>query len=503
MRDVESGLEISHQYQREPSIVRPGRPVLLRVDASAAFTEVEVVALPSVDAVTAGRVAAEGSVFPARRTGSAWTAVLPGMPDGTVVNYVVRAVDERGESWYGDGRHRIGEATVFTHRVTSRVPPAWARSAVVYQIMVDRFADGDGLLDPPSRPTDWAGGDLHGVHRSLGYLQDLGVTVLWLTPIFLCASYHGYDATDLFAVDDRFGGDAALALLVDDAHRRGMRVVLDLVPNHVSDRHPWFEEARAGGTTRDWFLFADDGSYDSFFGNPGMPKLQLDHPGARAAMIAAASHWLDRYGVDGYRIDHVLGPSESFFAALADEVGRRFPEAWLFGEATATAEYVRRYGGLMDGATDFGTAYALRDLIAGRISPDGFVEVEQEAAAVLPHESFTWVRFLDNHDMDRGSRLCGGDPDRLATAVDVLLRLPGVPSILYGTEQGLVQKVPVSRGGLDAARPPMRFDGPSRLIDRVPAAIRERLDASPNAGDPMVWDLAAMSWRWGNLEGRL
>jgi cyclomaltodextrinase / maltogenic alpha-amylase / neopullulanase len=501
MRDVVSGLDIGHQYQREPSIVRPGKPVLLRVDA-AGFDGAEVVAVRSTAASTAEQVVERGTVYPARRTGNAFTAVLPGMPDGTVVDYVVRAVGSDGSAWYGDGRLPLDEATVFTHRVTSRVPPRWTASAVVYQIMVDRFADDDGPVAPPPHPTAWAGGDLHGVRNALGYLEELGVTVVWLTPVFHAASYHGYDAIDLLAVDDRFGGDDALMLVVDDAHRRGIRVVLDLVPNHVSDRHPWFEEARAGGSTRGWFRFTDDGSYDTFFGNPGMPKLQLDHPDARAAMIAAACHWLDR-GVDGYRIDHVLGPSESFFAALAEEVGERFPEAWLFGEATATAEYARRYGGLMDGATDFATAYALRDLITGRITLGGFVEVEQEAAAVLPHESFTWVRFVDNHDMDRALRVCGNDPALLARAVDALLALPGVPSILYGTEQGLRQEVPTSDGGLDAARPPMRFDGPAGLIDALRAAVRRRAAASPPPDAPMVWDEERGWWRWGGLEGRL
>jgi cyclomaltodextrinase / maltogenic alpha-amylase / neopullulanase len=503
MLDVDPGLTISHQYQREPAIVRPGRPVLLRASAAEPLTDMTVTVLVSDEAVLPTAVVARGRSFPARRAGSSWCAVLPGMPEGTVVNYVVAAVDADGRAWYADGKQPLEAATVFTHRVTSRLPPRWAGGAILYQIMVDRFADGSGPVSAPPTSTDWAGGDLEGVRRSLGYLEDLGVTAIWLTPIFSCVNYHGYDATDLYSVDERFGGDGALARLVAGAHDRGIRVVLDLVPNHVSDRHPWFEDARAGGPTKDWFRFREDGSYDCFFGNPGMPKVDLDHPGAREAMIAAARHWLGEFGVDGYRIDHALGPTESFFAALSQDLNRSFPDAWLFGEVTATAEYARRYGGVLDGATDFGMAYALREVVAGHIAAEGFVEVEQEAAAVLPHEAFTWVRFLDNHDMDRGLRVWGEDTGRLIDAVSTLTGLPGVPCLLYGTEQSLTHAVATDEGGLDAARPPMRFGGPPEVFEAVRNAVRRRAGSAVDQRDQMVWDLEAMSWRWGELEGTL
>jgi cyclomaltodextrinase / maltogenic alpha-amylase / neopullulanase len=503
MLDVEEGLAIGHQYRREPSIVRPGMPVLIWVEADDSLTDVAVTTLVSGDAVAPAAIASHGRRFPARRVGGSWVAVLPGLADGSVVSYVVSAREGDGVEWYGDGKHPIGSATIFTHRVTSRIPPDWTDEVVLYQIMVDRFADGDGPVSSPETPTDWAGGDLHGVRNALGYLESLGINAVWLTPIFRCVNYHGYDAVDLLAVDERFGGDGALAGLVEAAHARGIRIVLDLVPNHVSDHHPWFVEARAGGATRDWFRFAEDGSYDCFFGNAGMPKIDLDHPDARAAMIAAAGHWLSEFGVDGYRIDHALGPSESFFAAFSGELNRSHPEAWLFGEVTASAEYVRRYGGLLDGATDFGTAYALRELLAGRIRPEGFVELEQEAAAVLPHDSFTWVRFLDNHDMDRGLRVWDGDTGRLVAGLSSVTSLPGVPCMLYGTEQALSHAVGTDEGGLDVARPPMRFDGPPEVLEAARAAIGRRRAASVSRSDRLVWDLASMSWRWGTLDGRI
>jgi glycosidase len=474
MFDVQEGLEIDHQYDRSPGVPRPLQPILLRVSAPAKYQAVAVVALPGAGAPPPDEILRRGSVYPARRTGSHWEAVLPGMADGTIVHYVVRAADANGQFAYADGRRPGHAASVFAHRVTSRRPPDWARNAVIYQIFVDRFADASGPVTMPPTMHERAGGDLHGVRAHLPYLADLGVNTLWLTPVFQATSYHGYDTEDFGRVDPRIGGDEALAAVITDAHDSGIRVLLDLVPNHVSDHHPWFVAARDGGPTRDWFTFDESGAYASFFSNPGMPKLDLDHPEARAAVIDAARYWLEEFGVDGYRIDHVLGPSESFFAAFATALNRSFPDAWLFGEATATPAFVRRYGGLMDGATDFLTAYALRDYFAGELLTAGLVEVEQEAAAVLPHDDFTWVRFFDNHDMDRGSWVWNDDGARITAAVALLTSIPGVPAILYGTEQGASQNMGARDHGLAVSRTPMRFDDRLGVLAPIRAALQQR-----------------------------
>jgi hypothetical protein len=499
MFDVQEGLEIDHQYDRSPGVPRPGTPVLLRTSVPSGYDAVAVIAMTGPGAPKPQEIELTGTVYPARRVGSHWEAVLPGMADGTIVHYLVRAVDATGTVRYADGRRPSHAATVFSHRVSGRRPPGWTNRAVMYQIFVDRFATGRGPVSMPSSLHERAGGDLHGVRRYLPYLADLGINVLWLTPVFQSTSYHGYDAEDLGRVDDRFGGDAALESVITDAASAGIRVVLDLVPNHVSDHHSWFREARRGGTTREWFTFEANGTYASFFGNPGMPKLDLDHPDARAAMIDAARYWIDEFGIAGYRIDHVLGPSESFFAALADAVYSDHPETWLFGEATATPAFVRRYGGLMDGATDFLTAYALRDYFAGELLPEGLIEVEQEAAACLPHEDFTWVRFFDNHDMDRGSFLWDEDPSRIVAAVEVLAGLPGVPTILYGTEQGSVQYRGAHDHGLAVSRTPMRFDDRLGLLAPVRAALRHR--RTSDSPVRIEWKTSPDGIRWHGPDG--
>ena len=502
--DLEQGLDIDHQYDRSVGVPRPDRPILLRVDAADRFDGVIVIGMPSRDAVAPGHIVSNGVHYPGRRVGGHWEVVLPGMDDGTIFHYIVAARDRAGSRRFADGDLDLEDATVFTHRVTTRRPPDWTRGTVVYQVFIDRFANSHGPVPVPANPNGWAGGDLNGVAAALPYLSDLGVNALWLTPVFACHSYHGYDTTDFGRVDDRFGGNAAFAALVEAADRLGIRVILDFVPNHVSDRHRWFQTAVAGGETRDWFSFADDGSYATFFGARGMPKVNLTNPDAAGAMVDAAMYWLDEFGVAGYRIDHVLGPEESFFAGLAAALNARHPEAWLFGEATASAAYCRRYGGLLDGATDFMLAYAFRDLMVGALMVDGFIEIEQEAAAVLPHEDFSWVRFFDNHDMSRARHLWDGNAEDVARAAAMLFRLPGVPSLFYGTEQGLTHAASQEFGGLAVGRIPMRFDDPVGLVTPIRDLIRARAAATiSDPPAPVHWlrDGTSATWTWNGFSG--
>ena len=312
MFDIEGGFAVSHQYDRSPAIVRPGDPVALRATTVPGYREVNAYMLDGSGPFSPGEIHALGHQVPFYRSGDGWLATLPARPDRTTVHYIVEAVHRTGERHYGDGRLPLDKARVFTHRSTSRRPPAWTKDAVVYQIFVDRFAAVDGELEAPERARDFAGGTVDGITANLDWFEDLGVNCLWLTPIFECSSYHGYDTTDFKKVDERFGGDDALHDLIDQAHARGIRILLDLVPNHISSDHPWFRSALEGGPERDWFFIEDDGFYQSFFSSKSMPKLNLDHPDARAAMIDIAEFWVREFGVDGYRIDHALGPSESF-----------------------------------------------------------------------------------------------------------------------------------------------------------------------------------------------
>lgn len=501
--DIQAGFAVSHQYDRSLAVVRPGDAVTLRTTTVPEYREVNAYVLEGAGPFTPHDVRDRGSLLPFYPSGRGWTATLPGRREGTVVNYIVEATHQSGHLHYADGRHPHEFAKVFTHRVTSRRPPSWTRDAVVYQVFVDRFANADGTLDMPENDRDFAGGDLDGVTANLDWLVDLGVDCVWLTPIFTCASYHGYDAIDLKSVDPRFGGDDGLRRLIEAAHDRGIRIVLDLVPNHISRDHPWFESALSGGPERDWFYFEADGSYQMFFWSVTMPKVNLDHPDARAAMIDAAAYWVREFGVDGYRIDHALGPSESFFAALTTELVAIDPDVWIFGEVTATPQLCRRYGGILDGVTDFPFAYALRELIAGGLDPRDFAEIERESAAAIAMEDFSWVRFVDNHDMGRAVRLWGDDDRELVRAMDILLGLPGVPSFFYGTEQALTHVRTEADAGLNVGRVPMTFDADHPMITALRGAIERRRASGAAPDTPMYWSEDSRSWAWGALSGSI
>ncbi len=504
MFDLEEGLAIDHQYDRSPAVPRPGKPVVLRVSTPPSIEEVAVIAAVHPGPLTASQVQDLGRSYPARRVAGHWEAVIPGMGGEATVHYVVRATGRDGRSWHADGKRPEASATVFTHRVTDRRPPAWTHNAVVYQIFVDRFANASGPVEPTRQPNQWAGGDVHGVTAALPYLEDLGVNTVWLTPIFSAKSYHGYDTTDLYDVDERFGGKPALEALIEAAAGRNIRVVLDFVPNHLSNLHPWFIEAQAGGPKRDWFFINADGSYAMFFSSTGMPKVNLNNPEAQQAMIDAARYWVDEFGIAGYRIDHVLGPEESFFAAMSTQLNAVDPELWLFGEATATPAFCRRYGSVLDGATDFLFAYALRDYMNGELSATTLAQVEQEAAAALPHEDFAWVRFVDNHDMSRALHHWDDDLPRLERATQALFDLPGVPSIFYGTEQGLTHEITTEVGGLEVGRVPMQFDPNGPLVAPLRQMIQQRLAKPIDPAAPVFWSLeGAASWEWSGRSASL
>jgi glycosidase len=503
MFGIEGGFAVSHQYDRTPSIIRPGDPVMLRTATVPGYAEVNAYVVDGSGPFTPGHIRTHGIVVPFYHSGDEWAATLFGKPDGTVSHYIIEATHHDGFRHFADGRLPLAKAKVFTHRTTSRRPPAWARDAVVYQIFVDRFARKDDILTMPEPDNNWAGGDLDGITAHLDWLSSLGISCVWLTPIFTCHSYHGYDTVDMMSVDERFGGEEALRRLVTAAHKKGIRILLDFVPNHISHNHPWFREALDGGATRDWFFIEDDGSYQMFFRSHTMPKLNLDHPDARAAMLDVAGYWIEEFGIDGYRIDHALGPSESFFAALSSHVESIDPNVWMFGEVTATAHLSRRYGGILDGVTDFPFAYGLRELLAGRLTPDAFAEIERESAAVLSPDEFSWVRFFDNHDMARAIHGWKGDERTLEHALDIVLSLPGVPSIFYGTEQALSHDKGEPEGGLSVGRVPMRFDPTLEILASTKRSIAKRRTSDADQGTPVYWADDGSHWSWGNLETHL
>jgi cyclomaltodextrinase / maltogenic alpha-amylase / neopullulanase len=334
---------------------------------------------------------------------------------------------------------------------------AWPADAVVYHVFVDRFADGDApdtqVARDPDEPgyaealTDWMGGDLAGVRARLDHVVATGANTLWLSPVTPGPFFHGYHPTDLTGVDPRFGDVDELRGLVAAAQVRGLKVVYDLVLNHTSDQHPWFVAAQAdceGSEYVAWYRFRScPDSYAAFAGLPELPQLDSDHPGWRDHLLdEVLPFWLDEVGVDGFRLDHVEGPSRDFWRWLRMELEARWPGTQLLGEVWSQQATIDGYGEVLDAATAFpfrdrltavfargGAIPAVSLAVAGWLDEDGRVR----AGIPLP------ATYLSSHDQPRFRHEARGSTERTALAYRTVLALPGLPVVYYGDEVGLSQ----------------------------------------------------------------
>jgi glycosidase len=348
-------------------------------------------------------------------------------------------------------------------------------------------------------------------------------------PVFASPSYHGYDTTDYETINPDYGTNADFTRLLTEAHRRGIRVVVDLVINHTSVKHPWFVESASSPTSprRDWYVWsptdpgwtqpwnangrswhADHGAW--FYGlfSDRMPDLNFRTPAVREEVKRIAALWLAR-GVDGFRLDaarHLVetGPGDGqsdaaethqFWRELAAAVRAIKPDALLIGEAWTETPIVATYYGSTQQIPggdelplnfDFKLAERILDGTKAGESR-GIVEKLREIQAVYPPGA-TDVPFLTNHDNVRVATELGGDAGKLRSAAAILLTLPGTPFLYYGEEVGL------ENGDLDggdpAKRTPMPWDATAGggFTTGQPwhafAAGRDHANVAVQTGDP-------------------
>lgn len=400
-----------------------------------------------------------------------WQGEVPAQPANTFVQYVIegwRSYDTTYACWSNelhlDGT--VERATRYGYTVDHFATPQWAREAVLYQIFIDRFSGVANRWLTAAEMNAFVGGTLQGVIEQLDYIADLGVTVIWLTPIFVTPTYHGYDTTDYYAIDPHFGTKAELRRLVAGAHARGLRVILDFVANHTSINFTPFVQAQADPNSphRSWFNFADthQHGYRTFFNVASMPQLDTDQPAVRTFLIDAACYWLTEFEIDGYRLDYAAGPSHAFWSEFRAACKSTNPDCWLFGEVTLAGDDLRSYQGRLDGCLDFAFCRLLRQLCARpqpSISLAHLVNAIQRSHDFFKQDGtgrpdFLLPSFLDNHDMNRFLWTVGNDKARLLLAAGLLFAFGDAPVIYYGTEVGLSQ--PRSKGPWrEEARHPM------------------------------------------------
>lgn len=387
-----------------------------------------------------------------------WTATIPGQARGARVRYTVQAESrDGGAPIFADSED--GAPVIFGYDVDCERVPDWIRDAVIYQIFVDRFWEPSGRFGRPmERADEIYGGTLGGVTDRLDYLTDLGVNVLWLTPIFPAETYHGYDALDFDRVADRVGGDEALERLVRESHERGIRILLDLAANHCSWHHPHFLDAQRDKNSRyrDWFTFRHwPDTYLTFATTPKLPKLNTRNPEVVAYLCDVAGHYLREVGVDGFRLDHAHGPPLLFWTQFREQTRCIRPDSYTVGEVTLSPGTLQWYEGRMDGCLDFPLLAAFRQFfIAGTVDAATFHSI-LEAADRFYGPDFSRPTFLDNHDMNRFLWLSGNDSRVLRLAATCQFALLQPPIVYYGTEIGMSQERDVSQIGFEAARLPM------------------------------------------------
>ncbi|MEM7657610.1 MAG: alpha-amylase family glycosyl hydrolase [Bacteroidota bacterium] len=342
-----------------------------------------------------------------------------------------------------------------------------------YEIFVRSFADsnGDGI------------GDLDGITARLGYLSDLGVEVIWLTPVCVSPSYHKYDVVDYLRVDPEHGTLEDYRELVEAAHSHGIKVVKDLVLNHSSELHPWFLAAKQGPENpyRDYYVwlspkvidsmgiaireispdswevypwhFVAEGEPEKYYGlfSGVMPDLNLDNPVVRAQLYQIGKFWLEEIGVDGFRLDaakHTYPEWEAekahaFWEEFRQEMEESNEAVLLIGEVYADAEIVAPFFKGLHGNFNIQLSHLLPHVVAQERDSQ-VVETLLHAHQLYGEASkeFVDVTILSNHDQNRVGSVLEGDTAKLKVAANLLLTLPGLPFLYYGEEIGMLGKKP-------------------------------------------------------------
>lgn len=375
----------------------------------------------------------------------------------------------------------------------------WSKKEVIYHILVDRFA----YVDPEkARRPLFAGGTIKGIGTFFPYIEELGVTAIWLSPITKTSAYHGYHVTDFTRIDPRFGTLQDFRDFIEHAHKHNIKIILDYVPNHVSVEHPLFKQAMQDKKSpyRQWFYF-NGNSYKTFLHFKSLAKLNLDGP-AGEHIISAAKYWLS-LGVDGLRIDHAVGPSISFWKKFRKEIKEEYPQALLLGEVwmhketfnkimTTNAQnkffkwilkaelddYMKDYQDVFDGCLDFTFNKLLKEYILGHENKEEF------ATELVKHyqrfkQDFFLPTFLDNHDMDRFTHLCK-NKEQLKQAINLQFAQNQPAIIYYGDEIGMKQEKKFSEfaehGDLQA-RQPMDWTNMDReLLELYREKIRTKVN---------------------------
>jgi glycosidase len=372
---------------------------------------------------------------------------------------------------------RVYSFQLFSREVSMDKHLGFSNEDVIYLIFADRFCDGnsanntigDSLDQFTSSDLDGRkGGDIEGIISKLDYLKELGVTSIWITPMLennMWMSYHGYAATDLYKIDPRFGSNELYKKLIDEAHKRGLKIILDHVSNHIGINHYWVNNL----PMPDWFNGSPENfipaSHDkmAFLDIHGdstivkmnqqgwftnyMPDLNQRIPFLKKYLIQNTLWWIEYAGINGIREDTYPYNDQKYLSEWAEAILKEYPNFNIVGEiwqgvpsvisGYQTNSPIRKinFDSNLPAVTDFALSDAIRDFLSGDESI--YKVYETIAQDIVYSDPNNLLVFMDNHDVNRAMFVADGNIDKYKVALNLILFTRGIPSIFYGTEIGI------------------------------------------------------------------
>jgi alpha-amylase len=358
-----------------------------------------------------------------------------------------------------------------TGKKSGEIENHWPHAGITYEIFIQSFYDtnGDGI------------GDINGVIKKLDHVKELGANAIWFMPIMPSPSYHKYDVTDYKDIHPDYGTMDDFKLLIEEAHSRDIRIVIDLIINHTSSEHPWFIESRKGRDNpyRDYYVWAqkdtiadyinkktitldsdnirqwhdpgkgEDFYYGFFIG--GMPDLNFDNPKVRDEIYEIGRFWLEEIGVDGFRLDaakHIYPDdrpedNHAFWKEFRRKMQAIKSDVYLVGEVYDKKEIVAPYLPGLPTLFNFDFHYTLIEAFQ---KEDGMLLAKKQKEIIDFYQNITKdfidATFSSNHDQPRLLNSLDENPKKLKQAINILMTMPGAPYLYYGEEIGMLGKKP-------------------------------------------------------------
>ena len=405
--------------------------------------------------------------------------------------------------------------------------PAWVENTVWYQIFPERFCngtpnDGRDVLEWGSEELDGAlkkfGGNLEGIIQKLDYIQKMGFTGIYMTPIFESPSSHKYDTTDYFKVDPEFGDNETLGRLVEEAHKRGIRVMLDAVFNHCGYQHPFWQDVLKKGKDSEYydcFYVLDESmpvfdgeivdglpqevprerlKYRTFAYTPAMPKWNTGNPKVRNYLMDAACYWVEQYHIDGWRLDVSNEVSHDFWREFRKRIKAVNSDVYILGENWDNS-LPWLQGDQFDAVMNYEFAMPVWNYFK-KDEKGSFIYAAKEfrngVSKVLTsyprHVARNMFNLLESHDTERILNRTNGDIEMAKLAYIFLFTFPGAPCVYYGGEIGM-------RGGEHSNRQCMIWD-PKEQNQELSQFVREMIELRKNHDS-----FRSAQFQWLNQEG--